>query len=75
MQLIASVIKEGKPLSELSALMDIYPQKLINVSVKSKPEMSSVALVMEAIRQAKRNWVTMAGLVRAGNRKPLPRHG
>ena len=38
MQLIASVIKEGKPLSELSSLMDIYPQKLINVSVKSKPE-------------------------------------
>ena len=54
MQLIASVIKEGKPLSELSSLMDIYPQKLINVSVKSKPEMSSVALVMEALRQVEK---------------------
>ena len=54
MQLIASVIKEGKPLSELSSLMDIYPQKLISVSVKSKPEMSSIALVMEAIRQAEK---------------------
>jgi phosphoglucosamine mutase len=54
MQLIATVIKEGKPLSELSSLMEIYPQKLINVSVKSKPEISSVALVTEAIRQVEK---------------------
>jgi phosphoglucosamine mutase len=50
-QLIAAMMKEGKPLSELSSLMDIYPQKLINVRVRSKPEISSLALVTEAIRQ------------------------
>lgn len=50
-QLIAAVIREGKPLSELAAMMDIYPQKLINVGVKSKPEISTVPQVMEAIRQ------------------------
>ena len=54
LHLIASVIKEGKPLSELSSLMEIYPQKLVNVSVKSKPELSSVAAVMEAVRQAEK---------------------
>ncbi len=54
MQLMASTIKEEKPLSELSSLMDIYPQKLMNVSVKSKPEITSLALVMEAIRQVEK---------------------
>ncbi|NVM56929.1 MAG: phosphoglucosamine mutase [Desulfobacterales bacterium] len=51
MQLIASMIKEGKALSELAAMMDIYPQKLINVEVKSKPEISTVPQVVEAIKQ------------------------
>ncbi|NVM23635.1 MAG: phosphoglucosamine mutase [Desulfobacterales bacterium] len=51
MQLIAATIKTGKPLSELAAMMDIYPQKLINVEVASKPEISTVPLVAEAIKQ------------------------
>ena len=37
MQLIAAMIKEDKRLSELAMMMDIFPQKLINVEVKSKP--------------------------------------
>jgi phosphoglucosamine mutase len=51
MQLIASMLIEGKPLSELAAMMDIYPQELINVEVKSKPEISKVPRVVEAIKQ------------------------
>ncbi len=51
MQLIACMIREGKPLSELAALMDIYPQKLINVEVKSKPDISTLPEVVEAIKQ------------------------
>jgi phosphoglucosamine mutase len=50
-QLISSMIIEDKPLHELAATMDIYPQVLINVAVKSKPEISSVPQVVEAIRQ------------------------
>jgi phosphoglucosamine mutase len=50
-QLISSMIMEDKPLHELAATMDIYPQELINVAVKSKPEISSVPQVVEAIRQ------------------------
>lgn len=50
-QLLAVMVETGKPLSELSKMMEIYPQKLINVDVKSKPEISSLPKVMEAIKQ------------------------
>jgi phosphoglucosamine mutase len=51
-QLIAAMVETGKPLSELANMMEIYPQKLINVDVKSKPEVSSLPQVMKIIRQA-----------------------
>ncbi len=50
-QLIAAMVEAGKPLSELANMMEIYPQKLINVDVKSKPEVSSLPQVMKVIRQ------------------------
>jgi len=50
-QLIAAMVEAGKPLSELAKLMETYPQKLINVDVKSKPEISSLPKVMEVIKQ------------------------
>jgi len=50
-QLIAAMAETGKPLSELSKMMEIYPQKLINVEVKSKPEISSLPKVLEVIKQ------------------------
>jgi len=50
-QLISSMIIEDKPLHELAAMMDIYPQELINVAVKSKPEISEVPQVVEVIEQ------------------------
>lgn len=48
LQLVAAMLKSGKPLSELAKLMDVFPQKLINVDVKSKPEIESVPAIMEA---------------------------
>jgi len=51
MQLIAAMVEMGKPLSELSKIMEIYPQKLINVDIKSKPDISSLPKVMEVIKQ------------------------
>lgn len=50
-QLIAAMAESGKSLSELSKMMEIYPQRLINVDVNSKPEISSLPQVMEAIKQ------------------------
>ncbi|MBE0425076.1 MAG: phosphoglucosamine mutase [Nitrospirae bacterium] len=54
MQLIASMIKTGKPLSELAKIMDVYPQKVINVAVKSKPEISSVPQLVDVIREVEK---------------------
>ncbi len=51
LQLIAAMIREGKPLSELAKMMEILPQKLINVEVKSKPEISTVPRIVEVIKQ------------------------
>jgi phosphoglucosamine mutase len=51
LQLLAAMVRAGKPLSELAGLMDIYPQKLINVNVKSKPEIETVPQVMEVIER------------------------
>lgn len=51
MQLIAAMVRSGKPLSELSHMMDIYPQKLINVDVKSKPDITTVPKVMKIIER------------------------
>jgi phosphoglucosamine mutase len=51
MQLLAAMLTSGKPLSELAALMDVFPQKLINVDVKSKPDIDSVPEIVDAIAQ------------------------
>ncbi|SBV96498.1 Phosphoglucosamine mutase [uncultured delta proteobacterium] len=51
LQLLSAMVRSGKPLSELAAQMDIYPQKLINLDVKSKPDLDTVPEVAEAIRQ------------------------
>ncbi len=55
MQLIAAMVREGKPLSEMAAMMDIFPQKLINVDVKRKPDIATIPRLMEAIGQAERD--------------------
>lgn len=51
MQLIAAMAREGKPLSALAAMMDIFPQKLINVDVQRKPAIETVPRLVEVIRQ------------------------
>ncbi len=54
MQLIAAMLKEGKPLSELARWMDVFPQKLINIDVKSKPDISGIPRIIEIIEQVER---------------------
>ena len=51
MQVVAAMVRTGKPLSELAAMMDVFPQKLINVSVKRKPDLDSVPEIARAIRE------------------------
>ncbi len=51
LQLLSAMLRSGKPLSELAAQMDIYPQKLINLDVRSKPDLGTVPQVVEVIQQ------------------------
>ncbi len=51
MQLISAMVRSGKPLSELASIMDVFPQKLINVNVQHKPDIDSIPRLTDAIRQ------------------------
>jgi len=53
MQLLAAMLKAGKPLSELAKLMDVFPQKLINVDVKSKPDIQTVPRSSRPLRRSR----------------------
>jgi phosphoglucosamine mutase len=50
-QLISAMLKSGKPLSELASMMNVLPQKLINIDVKRKPEIATVPQIVDAVRQ------------------------
>jgi phosphoglucosamine mutase len=52
LQLVAAMLKEGKTLSELGTLMDVFPQRLINIRVARKPELESMPEIQEAIAAA-----------------------
>jgi len=54
LQLLAAMVETGKPLSELAKMMDMYPQKLINVDVKSKPDISTMPRIMEVIERTEK---------------------
>jgi len=52
LKLIEAIQAANKPLSELSAIMAVYPQVLINVAVDAKPAIEDVPQIIEAIRSA-----------------------
>lgn len=54
LQLVATVLRSGQPLSELAKVMDIFPQKLINVDVSSKPPVEQIGGLAEAISRVER---------------------
>jgi phosphoglucosamine mutase len=54
LQLVAALLRSGKPLSELARAMDVFPQKLVNVPVKGKPPLESLPEVMKAVKQTER---------------------
>jgi phosphoglucosamine mutase len=51
LQLVYAVQYFNKPLSELSSMMTIFPQTLINVPVKIKPEISGVPAIARIIKK------------------------
>jgi phosphoglucosamine mutase len=53
LQLVAAMLKDGRPLSEMAATaMDVFPQRLINVKVARKPDLSEVPEIVEAVAAA-----------------------
>ncbi len=55
LKLIESMKFESKPLSELKKFMMVFPQALINITVKSKPEISNLPVVLETIRSVEKD--------------------
>lgn len=54
LQLLSAMRRSGQPLSQLARLMSMAPQKMINVDVKAKPPLDSVADLQRAIRAAEK---------------------
>jgi phosphoglucosamine mutase len=54
LQLVATMLKEGKLLSELTTLVPINPQMLLNVEVRNKPDLSTVPEVQTVIEAVER---------------------
>jgi len=52
LRLLEIMREEAKPLSELCKVMTVFPQVLINVNVKTKPDIETVAGINDAIRSA-----------------------
>jgi phosphoglucosamine mutase len=44
------MVRTGRPLSELAAILTRVPQHMINVAVRSKPELTSVPQIAAAVR-------------------------
>jgi phosphoglucosamine mutase len=49
LQVLAAMKSAKKSLSDLARIMKVYPQKLINVDVKSKPDLSTVPEIARVI--------------------------
>ncbi|GAC1604198.1 MAG: hypothetical protein NVS4B10_17150 [Myxococcales bacterium] len=52
--LLRVMVETGKPLSELAACMEVFPQSQLNLAVREKPELGSLPGVMRAIRDAEK---------------------
>jgi len=51
-QLIRAMLEKKSTLSALAEVMKVFPQNLINVEVRSKPEIDSNKKIMESIKKA-----------------------
>ena len=74
LQVLALMIKTGRPLSELAACMEVVPQILINVQVKNRKEPSQVPVLQREIERIEKK-LNGSGrvLVRSSGTEPLVR--
>lgn len=50
LNLIKAMTQACKPLSQLSEIMTVFPQVLLNVSVRAKPDLTTIPSISDAIR-------------------------
>ncbi|HEN21199.1 MAG TPA: phosphoglucosamine mutase [Desulfobacteraceae bacterium] len=50
-QLLKAMKHEDKPLSELARIMKVFPQRLINIDVKFKPDINTIPEIVAVIRE------------------------
>ena len=48
LQVLTAMKREGKPLSELAKVMTVFPQVLINIDVKARPDLSTVPEIVKS---------------------------
>ena len=53
LQVLRVMRETGKPLSELCRVMQRFPQVMLNIKVRSKPPLDSMASLQDAIKEAK----------------------
>jgi phosphoglucosamine mutase len=51
LQILEAMRSAGKPLSEMAAMMSVFPQVLINIPVNEKPDIDTVADIQQVINQ------------------------
>ncbi len=74
LKLIEAMKSQSKTLSELSSIMKLFPQVLINVDVKHKPDIDSIPEVVKAIESVEENLGEQGRvLVRYSGTQPLCR--
>ena len=54
LQLLTAMKREGKPLSKLAKIMTVFPQDLINIDVKTRPDLATVPEIVKAIKEAEK---------------------
>jgi len=70
LQVLAIMRKTGKPLSQLSSKIPIYPQVLVNVPVTKPQKVEKFPAVMSAIKKAERELKNGRILVRPSGTEP-----
>ena len=55
LQLLGALQSFKQPLSELSALMAVFPQVLVNVLVRTRPEIDEIPELVQVIREVERS--------------------
>jgi len=59
LQVLSMLKKSGMPFSELSNIVNLYPQVLINVEVREKPPIDEVTELIKAIKDAEQKLLGM----------------